>query len=184
MFIGKLKKNYIDLDVLLGIENNDTILVVDENKEPYKIYINMKDNSYYAENSLGEVTLKRNLNNNEYVAENKDGKFTKLVVDREIDPLFYLQDRFITVQVPTSLVYLLVLNGANKCNIEMLEKLTLSTTAHVCGYTQNELDNSMNFRYKLSNMAKDFLCAEILNLNKNEVEDFIDKSNLQTTLQE
>ena len=185
MDLSKIKSGYRDYDyeinALLGIKVGQQYLIVDENKEPYKIYCNtLNGGTYQCLNERGDLSIskKKPINAVDFVVESVNGSKNKINLDKEKD--FNFSVSFIGGEikiVPMSLICYAICNDYKVLSVETFEKLTQSDLVKLAGAGVG-LNCVFEERYVLRVLGKDFLSADFNLLSKDKIERFITNSSL------
>ena len=183
MDLSKIKNGYKEYDyeinALLGLKVGEKYLVVDENKEPYKIYCVDKDCAVYQSiNERGQMSCikKKAKCANDFIVESVTGAKYKINLDKESNTLFETSiNKNGTTMVSMSLICYAICSGYDTLNSETIRKLRKSgVVATFDAFIHNEYEED----YSITSLGNDFLCADFHMLKTDNIERFITNSNL------
>ena len=183
MDLSKIKNGYKEYDyeinALLGIKVGEKYLVVDENKEPYKIYCGDLDCAVYQRiNERGEMSCikKKAKCANDFIVESVTGAKYKINLDKESNTLFETSiNKNGTTMVSMSFICYAICCGYNALNSRIVEELReRDVVATIDAGIHNEYEED----YSITSLGNDFLCADFHMLKTDSFERFITNSNL------
>lgn len=185
MDLSKIKngyKNYdYEINAILALKVGENYLVIDENKEPYKIYCGgIACEMYQSINERGQMSYikKKAKSANDFIVESVTGAKYKINLDVDKNVFYEAPIKNgVNIIVSMSLISYAICNGYKVLGCDVIKKMQQANVAKLIGAGVG-VNCVFEERYSTTLIANDFLSAYFGLLNKNKIERFITNSNL------